>query len=318
MTQTKSIEQSLLDIFGGNPYHAAARLSEKGEIYYLTQEIPLTEDLVKAHLDGKTALGCYQLLQGANNVRWLGWDIDSTDMLVAQGYATKILSHLEDVPHAIEFSGRRGYHILIFLMRPMAASQAKTFTEWVRDAENLRASGDTHVECFPKQAQLTKSRTKGNLLKLPLGEHPSTKNRSKFINPSDGWENGASLDPIEVLSRRADPNRLLAMIAKAPQTEEQLVDLIAKYWTEGERHNISLYVCGFLAQEGWGYEQTIEFITKVVQKTGDTQLDNRLQTVKTTFERFHEGKGVRGRQGLGELFTTIDMHAFTEIGRAHV
>jgi len=53
------IEAQLLEIFGGNMYHAKAR-EISGEVAYQPVEIPLTIENLKAHIDGLYTLGAYQ------------------------------------------------------------------------------------------------------------------------------------------------------------------------------------------------------------------------------------------------------------------
>ena len=306
------VAQKLLEIFGGNPYHSRAK-EIKGDLTYHPIEVPLSTESVKAHLQGHMTLGSYQLIQGANIVRWLGWDVDSLDLNEARKMSEKILSHLTNVPHVVEFSGRKGYHILIFLKEPMPANKAKKIVEWVREAEGLSAMGDSHVECYPKQDRLNRARPKGNLLKLPLGEHPKSHDISRFVDPHNGWENGPLCDPRELLSYRATSEEVQAIVESGPEPMDQIIELLADYWIEGKRHDISLYLCGFLANEGWGYEQVAELMTALVERTGDDDLYNRQETVKTTFERFSEGKSIRGRQGLGEYLPVTALQKLTEL-----
>jgi len=197
-TYIEDVAQLLLDIFGGNSYHSRAK-EIKGDITYHPIDVPLSLDSLKAHVEGMMTLGAYQLLQGSNVVRWLGWDVDSIDLDTARKMSLKILTHLGNIPHAVEFSGRKGYHILLFLKDPMPAQTAKRITEFVREAEGLNAIGDSHVECYPKQERLDRSRPKGNLIKIPLGEHPKTHDVSRFVDPMNGWENGPPLDPRDIL-----------------------------------------------------------------------------------------------------------------------
>lgn len=306
------VAELLLEIFGGNSYHSRAK-EIKGDITYHPVEVPLSLDNMRAHVEGLMILGSYQLIQGANVVRWLGWDVDSTDLKEARKMAQKILKHLSNIPHAVEFSGSKGYHIFIFLKDPMPATSAKKIVEWVREVEGLSSIGESHVECFPKQDRLDRSRPKGNLIKIPLSEHPKTHNVSKFVDPHNGWENGPVCEPTDVLTYRAEIAEVEALISAGPEPMEQIVELLADYWIEGKRHEISLYLCGFLANEGWRSEQVSELISILVERTGDDDSYNRLETVKTTFERFSEGKSIRGRQGLGEYLPASTLQKLTEL-----
>ena len=302
----------LLDIFGGNPYHSRAK-EIKGDITYHPIEVPLSLENMKAHVQGLMTLGSYQLLQGSNVVRWFGWDVDSLDLEDARRMSQKILRHLTNIPHAVEFSGRKGYHILIFLKDPISASTAKKIVDWVREIEGLNTIGDSHVECYPKQEKLDRSRPRGNLIKIPLGEHPRTHDISRFVDPMNGWENGTSLDPREILRYRIDAEDLAAIVETGTNPIDQMIELLADYWIEGKRHEMSLYLCGFLANEGWGVSQVTQLISTLVEKTGDDDGYNRVETVKTTFERFKEGKSIRGRQGLSEFLPASVLQRVTEL-----
>lgn len=309
---TKTIEELLLDIFGGNPYFAKARVRNE-DITYEPVEVPLSLDLLREHLEGKERLGAYQLLQGSNVVKWLGWDVDSKDLNISREQALKIIKRLGDIPHAVEFSGRKGYHILIFLKEPIMAERAKKIVEWIRNAEGLQSSGDSHVECFPKQDRLTKSRPKGNLLKIPLGEHPRTHDKSRFIDPLNGWENGPSLEPLDILQFKASAEEIDCIMSSGPDPEEQLIKLMADNWQDGKRHDLSLYLSGFLAHEGWTVEKAKDLMDKICKSVSDDEAYNRIQTVETTFQRNREGKAVRGRQGLGEMLPVTVMQKLTEL-----
>lgn len=308
----KTIAELLLDIYGGNPYHARAK-EISGDITYHPIDIPLGLENLEAHLNGDVTLGSYQLLQGVNVVRWFGWDVDSTELKDARKMAEKILHHLTNIPHAVEFSGRKGYHILIFLKEPIPASTAKKISEWVREVEGLNAIGESHVECFPKQDRLNRSRPKGNLIKIPLGEHPKTHDVSRFVDPLNGWENGPELNPAEILTYKVLLEDIEIIMSEGPGPMEQIVELLRDFWVSGKRHDVSLYLCGFLANEGWSEEDVSELVTALVHNTDDDDLYNRLETVSTTYERQRDGKSIRGRQGLGEYLPASSLQKLTEL-----
>jgi len=312
MINDKTVAELLLDVFGGNPYHAKAS-ETNGDIWYNPVDNPLSIDDIQCHIDGKCALGSYQLLQGSDVVKWLGFDVDSKDIMIAREIVLKLEKHLSGIPHCVEFSGGKGYHVLIFLQSPLPAAKAKKILDWVRDAEGFGSTGDSHVECFPKQTQLTKARPKGNLLKIPLGKHPRTHNQSRFVDGMNGWENGPDLNPIDILSNRADSGDVLGILNEAPSVDTQLVQLLAQYWEPGKRHDMSLFLSGFLAHESWGVDQAKTLMKAICQAVGDSEEYNRVETVETTFIKHKEGKSIRGRQGLGEMLPVSVMQRLTEL-----
>lgn len=312
MTRNHELAELLIDIFGGNKYHARAAMAGT-DIYYSPVEVPLSTENILKHLNGEICLGAYQLIAGSDVVRWLGFDVDSSDLETAREIVKKIQLRLTNIPHVVEFSGGKGYHVLIFLKSPMPAVKAKTIVDWVREAEGFATTGKIHVECFPKQDRLTKARPKGNLLKIPLGEHPRTHSRSVFVDPQNGWENGQLVDPIFALSEKASLDDVLSIIQEGATDEDQLVELLAQYWEAGKRHDMALFLSGYLAHESWGVEQAKDLVRRIVQYTGDDEEYNRLQTVETTFAKYREGKSIRGRQGLGEILPMSAMQRMTDL-----
>ena len=309
----KTKEQLLLDIFGGNAYHSQA-VTRQDNIHYLPQEGELTEQLLNRHINGEVVLGAYQITRSTNTVRWIAWDVDCENMRTAREYAQKLLKHLANLAYAVEFSGRKGYHIFLFLAEPMQASLAKKIAERIRDIEKLPVSGANHVECFPKQERLTGDKPKGNLIKIPLGKHPKVDAWSVFIDIGGGWEEGEPANPLEVLRLRVDPADIEALAVSedySPLTS--IAQLLAPFWVSGVRHDLSLYLCGFLANEGWTAEQSNELVRLICEVSGDTEVGNRQQTVKTTYERLAEGKKIRGRQGLAETLPSKVMHEITAL-----
>ena len=297
-----TIAGALLEIFGVNPYYSQARMVRK-EVTYSPIKTALTEQVLQGHLKGEVIAGAYQLQQGTNLVNWFGWDVDSTDREKAKEFATKIITRIAHIPHAVEFSGSKGYHILIFPDKPMPAIQAKHIVDFVRDAEELPKTGAHHVECFPKQAKLTKSQPMGSLLKIPLGEHPKTHDASRFIDIFNGWEQGDNLDPLPILQNKAPTTILLALLKEGADIQGQMVELLTPAWvaTPGEHHNFALYLSGYLAHIGWGLEEAKSLVEEIANKAGDEEVTNRVQAVVDTFRNVTNGRTVKGFSGLAEL-----------------
>lgn len=291
-------EEALLSIFGHTRYARARATSEM--VSYHPAEGELTADLIRQHLEGEIVLGSYSLT-AANMVWWLGWDVDSVDLKTAREFASKIISRLEGLPHVVEFSGGKGYHILVFLSSPMPASQAKAIAEFVRDAEGLPKSGKSHVEAYPKQDRLTTSNPLGNLLKIPLGRHPRTHQMSIFVDPSNGWEAGGELNALELLAFRVKPKEAQKLLeGGATDAIDTLAQTLVPVWVSGERHTLALSLSGYLANLGWGLSQVVDLVEKICDLSGDTEVRDRIRTVEDTFQKQAEGKQVAGYMYLAE------------------
>lgn len=305
-----SIPKLLFHYFGTNPYYAQAR-TVAGEVTYQPIKRPLTEEILQDHLDGKITLGSYQL-DKENKVMWLGWDVDSNNRDTAKEYAKQLISKLRDIPHSVEFSGSKGYHILIFLSQPMLAEKAKTITEAVRG--ELPKAGTSHIECFPKQASLTKANPMGSLLKIPLGVHPRTHDKSRFVDPTNGWEGGQDVDPFQCLSNVVDPDALNVLLTGNEDPKKAIVDLLVPHWQAGEHHNLSLYLSGYLAHLGWGVQDVIEVITGICKQAhDDAEIENRIQAATDTFKSIGEGKSVKGFSGLSDLLPGAVMRSLSDL-----
>ncbi len=89
------------------------------------------------------------------------------------------------IPHAIEFSGRRGYHIWFFFDRPIPAYYIVKLGEKVVLKRNKVITAPEHYddqyEYVPKHAYVSLD-DKGSQIKMPLGLHRVTKGYCYFID----------------------------------------------------------------------------------------------------------------------------------------
>ncbi len=280
---------------GGEDNHST---SNGGGVAYSPVMSPPTENLIEQHLIGDIAVGAYTLRQDSS-VLWMAFDIDSTDREKAREATAAISRFLKDVPHTIEFSGRKGYHILIFFKKAVPAENVKNIGEEIRDLLGFRASGETHVEIFPKQGKVTESNPLGNLLKLPLGIHPVSNVRSRFVSILGGWEDGDEIDPFGELAKFTTLEELSLCIEGYENPIETIVKTLTPFWTEGSRHDLALYLAGWLANAGWEEEEALTVVELLQQEAGG-DLDNQLQCVTDTYKKYSAGDPVQGLQALGD------------------
>lgn len=315
----KKVAEQLLEIFGGNNYHAVGktRRQEGGVWYEYIKDSPLTKELIEAHLKGSIVLGSYPINKD-NKVRWIAWDIDAKDdMKTAREYAEKIISNIDHLPYIVEFSGGKGYHIFLLLNEAIPAKRAKVVAEYIRDKEGLPKTGIAHVECFPKQEYISVNSADevekpGNLIKIPLGQHVATHEWSKLIDPLNGWEEAPPLEPTEVLLYRVSPKQVLALADEEVDPFEEMVKILVHEWHSGVRHDLALAVNGYIASIGWNKNDAMRLMKRVCEETGDEDIENRLQTVKTTFKRHAEDKPVAGFSKLSEIIHPNSQRIFIE------
>lgn len=286
--------------FPSNTYYAIGgkRMGSNGkeETVYSPVMEPVTKADTEKHLMGDIVLGAYTVRLD-NTITWMCFDVDSIDLREAKNLALKLSNFLQDIPHAIEFSGNKGYHIWIFFNKPVPAANVRAIAIDIREAVGGRITGDTHIEVFPKQDKLTEHNPLGNLVKVPLGLHPLTRARSRFVSPRDGWEEGPPLDAAEELQKLTTLEDFAASLDAYEDPILAIVTALSSYWTEGNRHDLALFLSGWLATAGWEEENALEVVEKLNNAAGG-DLRNQLQCVQDTFRKFREGGQVLGLQAL--------------------
>lgn len=293
---------------------AKAYLDKKGNAKYTTiEEIP-TLQVVEKHLDKEFVAGAYTVSPG-NTVRWLAWDIDSkVGIEKAREIAKKISEFLtiNHIPHAIEFSGSKGYHIYVFFTDKVEAAKAKLVGDGVRDFFGFARSGPLHVEVYPKQDSVSDGEF-GNLLRLPLGHHPKTKKEAFFVDTLS-WEEGDALDPEEIFSKKINLNELEEALAQTDPLD-QIANVLSPYWSAGQRHDITLCTSGMCASSGWTKERTEDLISVIHDLVPEGELEDQLKAVDTTFRRYANGEKILGENGLaGFVPARVLMHVRTLMG----
>lgn len=137
---------------------------------------PLTSEVLSRHFEGILTAGVYQLDEN-DEVKWLCLDFDSKN---AECDARKVFVVIKNTKFAraalLEHTGGRGYHVWVFFQNKVKAWQAKKI------AEEFVEGTSAKCEIYPKQAKIVKGGY-GNLVRLPLGIHRKTGQRSKLMDP---------------------------------------------------------------------------------------------------------------------------------------
>ena len=127
---------------------------------------PLTEELVKNHLEGKHGVGAIPITK-ENECYFGAIDIDQYD-LDHKGLIAKILKF--KLPLVVCRSKSGGAHLFCFLKQP---TQAKIFREYL--TEIAGALGYARAEIFPKQDSILSERGDvGNFINLPYFKSQQT------------------------------------------------------------------------------------------------------------------------------------------------
>ena len=163
------------------PVHKGNRSTPRERREYL----PLTDDVVTAHLEGTDTIGLYPLLTD-DTCRLLVCDFDkATWRLDALAYVEA--AGASGVPAALEVSrSGNGAHVWTFFTAPVAAADARAVgAALLREAIALRGELDldSYDRFFPSQDYLPE-RGFGNLVALPLqGERRRERRTTVFVDP---------------------------------------------------------------------------------------------------------------------------------------
>jgi hypothetical protein len=154
---------------------------------YFTVERELLVSDITEHLEGQRTLGIYPIFSQNSLVNFLVIDIDIKDFTLVQRVVKACLKlGIPKDAVLLEDSGCKGHHIWIFFAQPISAEKAQRFGKIIiSDIKN------DDIEIFPKQKQVLPG-DYGNLIKLPLGIHKKTGNKTCFLdeyaNPINDWE----------------------------------------------------------------------------------------------------------------------------------
>lgn len=180
------------------------------------QPIPLSNDVIKRHLEGAVTIGLYAINPATQRSKWVAIDADYPDALED---LLKLQWELQQdgVEAALEKS-RRGGHLWIFTAEPLLARQCRLYISAVakRLKVPLKASRQTDgIEVFPKQDQVLANEF-GNAMRGPLGLHRATGKRYWFYKADYSLE--AQLTYLERLKRITE-DEITRFVAGMPTDE---------------------------------------------------------------------------------------------------
>jgi superfamily II DNA or RNA helicase len=146
--------------------------------------LPLTADVLAAHLSGKMHIGLYPLLDG-DACWWVAADFDGPDAMIDALMYLKAARAIR-VPAALEVSRSGvGAHAWVFFTRPVPAATARRLgAGLLREAMTLRGRMKlaSYDRLFPSQ-DLLPSGGVGNLIAAPLFKPARDEGRTVFIDP---------------------------------------------------------------------------------------------------------------------------------------
>ncbi|MHC4122426.1 MAG: TOTE conflict system archaeo-eukaryotic primase domain-containing protein [Planctomycetota bacterium] len=151
---------------------------QKSDGSYIRVDRLLHLEDFQEHLEGRKTIGIYLIDPKDNMVNFCAFDIDNKDNHVLRAILNACLkTGLQKENILIEDSGNKGRHIFFRFEKPVLAKDARAFLEIILKLTGL----DLNIELFPKQDRVNKDNF-GNLIKLPLGIHKESGNRSYFMD----------------------------------------------------------------------------------------------------------------------------------------
>jgi replicative DNA helicase len=224
-------------------------LHEVGQYYaeqrgdqYLPASETLTDKDLEDHLDGKRTLGIKLIQPKTLLVKAGALDLDApsadrADLEAALGTARQVQAAAAGLglPTAIEFSGRRGWHVWVFTQTPIPAATMRGLLTALADR-----AGCPGTEVFPAGDRISEDGKVGSgakPFKLPCGLHKVSGYWAGFVGEGVVWgEDGLPVLPdqgsvLEAIEQAAPAQVLGALSSLAPPTsgaigpEERLPDL---------------------------------------------------------------------------------------------
>lgn len=262
---------------------------QDGEVYKQanvdkrSNNFPLTDVSIKRHLEGTKTYGVFN----ANTVnKFITFDIDfSDDMPMARWAARKLVDVLYrdfSVPFNdihVSYSGNKGYHIDLFLDKPIKLSDAVAFYEKVRK----------HAELTEQEVEFRPTYKQG--VKLPLGVHAKTGNRCWFVDretlePIESFDYLNDVEPMdhtvimdsfieltqeqtedyEAVVRATDTTVNVVTEEKAFGKVKEILDE-GKLLHSGSRHDITVLLASFCNMQGCEREKAKMMILDIMDAT---------------------------------------------------
>lgn len=136
---------------------------------------PIAHADLARHLNLQATYGVYPVNPQSNTTQLLIVDVDDNNPESARRLQDAALMRL--LPCWLEHSGRKGWHLWIFLSEPVPAQVALDAGKVLLFLAGLPPT----TEVFPKQGALPPGGV-GNLIKLPLGLHQVSRKQSRGDN----------------------------------------------------------------------------------------------------------------------------------------
>ena len=226
-----------LSLFGGQAGYAEEILADDGRRAHLHVDAPLDAPAVRQHLRAERTLAIHlRLVDGTVKTWVLDVDVGKRGLILnppgspgfykmldtARTDAMSLAAALRDhgVPAHVEWTGRRGYHVWVFLDKPVSLAPARQALRALADSVPGPPDGITR-EILPQEPQ-GRDATEGTAVKLPLGAHVLTGEMSYFLD-SSGQPVSSPWGFLREVARAPADTFLQLAVECGPSAEERLL-----------------------------------------------------------------------------------------------
>ena len=259
---------------------------------------PLTDYHIKRHLNHKSTIGVFS---GQALTKFISFDVDCYEKGVSRAVVSVLRDVLIEFLHVpkehihISFSGKKGYHLELFLSESISISIAEEFYRVAMFVVHEMTMFDGQIEFRPNYNQG---------VKLPLSVHHDTNEVCWFVDtetlePIEDFNHLLTIEPMDIglfkekilnslLFERYDDNffqiehrpaqeteTLLHEVKPFHKTEEEKIVDVENILSEnrlirpGTRHISVLKVSTYLKGLGYSYEDTEKIVKSILDNTWD-------------------------------------------------
>jgi hypothetical protein len=98
----------------------------------------------------------------------------------------------------------------------------------------------------------------------------------------------------------------------SPEDTDRIIEFMSPFWKEGQRHDLSLAICGVLANCGVPESDTWMVLSALGHMDGREQLANYHHNLQTTYDRYRDGYSIAGWSSLTNN-DLVDVHAAQQL-----
>lgn len=326
--------RSFATVFGG-------RRDARGTLPGGCVKEPLELSHIINHINGEESLGLYLLFDnGTCKAAVVDFDFKSQANRVELSEKTsrrvaKKLFELGLKSYWFERSKSGMIHLWLFFSEPVEARKVRRILRFAARELNLKIANGI-VEIFPKQDELSNGQV-GNYIHLPYfgSLNGQSLDRRVMIDPN-------TFEPISletflerVQETLISPMELDMVVESLPKGDsksqetsnqnsnssesalqrkkEKMIEILRKYWTEGYRQDLSMYLAGFLAKQRIPWPEVANLILEIATLSNDSETSQRIAAIKATYEKGQKGHEVKGHKGLQEILTPVDLEILTSL-----